>query len=100
MQTMTHFVIDDHESIFEKVFPEPAPEGLDQYELEELNSQDAEQVSEFDSEVNGFAASWVSRCFYYVFSMPSEPASHYDTPKVLLNKFAQENIETAPVTRI
>ena len=123
MQTMTHFFLDNHESIFKKIFPEPAPEGLDQYELEELNPQDAEQVAEFDSEVYGFATSWVSRCFYYVCSMPSEPAcyclfsidyddnygtwercslgavkgpaSHYDASKVLLNKFAQENIETA-----
>ncbi|MGB2401508.1 MAG: hypothetical protein ACPH7H_06900 [Porticoccaceae bacterium] len=117
------FFADDHESLFEKIFPMPAPEGLDQYELEELNPQDAEQVAEFDSEVNGFATSWVNRCFYYVCSIPSElacyclfsidyddnygtwkrcslgavrgPTSHHNASKVLLKKFAQENIETA-----
>jgi hypothetical protein len=117
------FFIEGDEGIFEKVFPGDPPEGLNEYELEELNPQDAIQVAEFDSEVDGYAITWVSKCFYYVCSMPSEPdtyllfsidyddnyetwerrslvalrgpASHHDASKLLLKKFAQENIETA-----
>lgn len=117
------FFLDNHESMFEKVFPDQPSEGLDEYELAMLNPEDAIGVAEFDSVLDGCATSWVGRCFYYVCTVPDEtacyllfsidyddnygtwdrcslgavkgPASHHDASKVLLHQYAKENIETA-----
>ena len=119
--------IENHNDSLDKVFPEGIPEDIDvcnsnwHYDLEELNPSDAIEVAAFDSEVDGFAITWIGKCYYYVCIVPDEVdtyllfnidwddnwetwtrdslcaasgvASHHAASKVLLNKFAQESLE-------
>lgn len=115
------FFVNDHESLFEKIFPEDPPEGLDRFELEELNPEEAVMVAEFETEVYNWTC-WAVRHYFYVYPVPDEtacyllftidyddnwgvwdsnslgavrgPASGYEAAKLLLQQYAKENIDT------
>ena len=72
--------IDDHETLFAKVFSDEIPDDLeifdnrDHYTLEELNPTDAIEVAEFSSEVDNWTT-WVLHSYFYVCKVPG----HIDT---------------------
>jgi hypothetical protein len=72
--------IDDHETLFAKVFSDEIPDDLeifdsrDHYTLEELNPTDAIEVAEFSSEVENWTT-WVLHSYFYVCKVPG----HSDT---------------------
>lgn len=67
--------IEDHQSIFHKVFEKEIPEDLDLFnsadhsELEELNPSDAIEVAEFSDEVENWTT-WKQQSYFYVCKVP------------------------------
>ena len=68
--------LENHRELLVRIFPSPIPEDIDRcdpnwhFPMEELNPEDAIEVAEFDSNTDGFATSWIGKCYYYVCSVP------------------------------